>query len=154
MEQDDPRVAPLLAELAHEYASRYGGTFEAMHDDLRGHSRERFAAPGGALLLLLEDGEAVAGGAFQRYDTRTAELKRIWTHSSHRRRGLARRVVTELEREAAARGYERVYLITGLRQPEARALYLATGYAPLFDVAADPETIGPLPFEKSLTPTA
>ncbi|GAA4661130.1 GNAT family N-acetyltransferase [Amycolatopsis dongchuanensis] len=150
VDQDDPRVAPLLAELAHEYSSRYGGTFEAMHEDLRGYPRERFAPPHGALLLVLEHGEPVAGGAFQRYDERTAELKRIWTHSAHRRRGLARRVVAELEREAAARGYERVYLTTGPRQPEAKALYLAAGYTPLFDVTADPETIGPLAFEKAL----
>ncbi|GHF67127.1 putative acetyltransferase, GNAT [Amycolatopsis bartoniae] len=143
-------MAPLLAELAHEYSSRYGGTFEKLHEDLRGYPRERFAPPDGALLLLLADGEPVAGGAFQRYDQRTAELKRIWTHSAHRRRGLARRVVAELEREAAARGYERVYLTTGPRQPEAKALYLAMGYRPLFDVTADPETIGPLAFEKPL----
>ena len=56
MDQDDPRVAPLLAELAHEYSSRYGGTFEELHEDLRGYPRERFAPPAGALLLLLEDG--------------------------------------------------------------------------------------------------
>jgi polar amino acid transport system permease protein len=148
--QDDPRVAPLLAELAQEYSSRYGGTFEEMHASLRGHPRERFAPPDGCLLLLLRNGEAVAGGAFQRYDDTTAELKRIWTHSAHRRRGLAARVVAELENEAAARGYRRIYLTTGPRQPEAKALYLAAGYTPLFDVTADPLTIGPLPFEKVL----
>lgn len=76
---------------------------------------------------------------------------RIWTHSAHRRRGLARRVVDELEREAFARGYRRIRLTTGPRQPEARGLYLATGYTPLFDTTADPETIGKLPFEKHLT---
>lgn len=36
-------------------------------------------------------------------------------------------------------------------QPEAKELYLALGYTALFDVAADPLTIGPLPFEKDLT---
>ncbi len=92
----------------------------------------------------------MTGGAYRRYDERTAELKRIWTHSAHRRRGLARRVLTVLEREAAARGYSRIHLTTGPRQPEARGLYLASGYRPLFDVSADPETIGPLPFEKFL----
>ncbi|MBI0383949.1 GNAT family N-acetyltransferase, partial [Streptomyces albiflaviniger] len=56
----------------------------------------------------------------------------------------------ELERSAAERGYRRIHLTTGPRQPEARGLYLATGYTPLFDVSADPETIGPLPFEKGL----
>ncbi|AXI79439.1 GNAT family N-acetyltransferase [Peterkaempfera bronchialis] len=145
---DDPRVEPLLTELAHEYQSRYGA---GARGELTRYPAAEFAPPYGALLLLLEDGAAVAGGAFRRYhEPGTAELKRIWTHSAHRRRGLARRVVAELEREAARRGYRRVFLTTGPRQPEARGLYLATGYTPLFDLAADPETIGPLPFEKHL----
>ncbi|WP_275558627.1 GNAT family N-acetyltransferase [Streptomyces sp. 5-6(2022)] len=144
---DDPRVEPLLRELAHEYSTRYG---RAADGELNRYPAEEFAPPHGELLLLLEGGEPVAGGAYRRYDERTAELKRIWTHSGHRRRGLARRVVAELERSAAERGYRRIYLTTGPRQPEARGLYLATGYTPLFDVSADPETIGPLPFEKGL----
>ncbi|MFG2026069.1 GNAT family N-acetyltransferase [Streptomyces sp. NPDC048825] len=148
----DPRVEPLLRELGDEYSSRYGKDANA---ELARYPDEEFTAPhGGVLLLLLERGEPVAGGAFRRYDETTAELKRIWTHSAHRRRGLARRVVAELEREASARGYRRIYLTTGPRQPEARGLYLVTGYIPLFDTEADPETIGPLPFEKHLTAEA
>ncbi|UUN29934.1 GNAT family N-acetyltransferase [Streptomyces sp. FIT100] len=144
----DPRVRPLLRELGEEYSARYG---HDAHTELARYPDEEFIAPhGGVLLLLLERGETVAGGAFRRHDEATAELKRIWTHSAHRRRGLARRVVDELEREAAARGYRRIYLTTGPRQPEARGLYLAGGYTPLFDTEADPETIGPLPFEKHL----
>lgn len=145
----DPLVAPLLRELGDEYSARYG---RDAHAELARYPDEEFtAAHGGALLLLLEHGEPVAGGAFRRYDATTAELKRIWTHSAHRRRGLARRVVDELEHEARARDYRRIHLTTGPRQPEARGLYLATGYTPLFDTAAAPETIGPLPFEKHLT---
>ncbi|MEV6587107.1 GNAT family N-acetyltransferase [Streptomyces acidicola] len=148
----DPRVRPLLRELGHEYSTRYG---KDAHAEISRYPDEEFTTPyGGVLLLLLEGGEPVAGGAFRRYDATTAELKRIWTHSAHRRRGLARRVVAELEREAAARGYQRIHLTTGPRQPEARALYLATGYLPLFDTEADPEMIGPLPFEKHLSAPA
>ncbi|MFI6014588.1 GNAT family N-acetyltransferase [Streptomyces sp. NPDC051243] len=144
----DPRVRPLLRELGHEYSTRYG---KDAHAEISRYPDEEFTEPyGGLLLLLLERGEPVAGGAFRRYDATTAELKRIWTHSAHRRRGLARHVVAELEREAVARGYRRIYLTTGPRQPEARGLYLATGYTPLFDTEADPESIGPLPFEKHL----
>lgn len=144
----DPRVEPLLRELGHEYSRRYG---RDAHAEIARYPDEEFTEPyGGLLLLLLEHGEPVAGGAFRRYDTSTAELKRIWSHSAHRRRGLARRVVAELEQQAAGRGYRRIYLTTGPRQPEARGLYLATGYTPLFDPEADPETIGPLPFEKHL----
>ncbi|WP_082812799.1 ABC transporter permease subunit [Cellulomonas timonensis] len=147
--QGDPLVRPLLAELAQEYADRYERSQQEMADDLAQYPAEEFAGPGGALVLLLVDGEPVAGGAFRRYDDTTAELKRIWTRSDQRRRGLARRVLDVLEREIAARGYTRVYLTTGPRQPEARALYLATGYTPLFDVDADPQP-RPLPFEKHL----
>lgn len=144
----DPRVEPLLRELGDEYSTRYG---KDAHAELARYPDEEFTAPyGGVLLLLLERGEPVAGGAFRRYDTATVELKRIWTHSAHRRRGLARRVIAELEGEAEARGYRRVWLTTGPRQPEARGLYLASGYTPLFDTEADPESIGPLPFEKHL----
>ncbi|MFE7776420.1 GNAT family N-acetyltransferase [Streptomyces sp. NPDC057445] len=144
----DPRVEPLLRELGDEYTARYGGD---AHAELARYPDGEFTALyGGVLLLLLEHGEPVAGGAFRRYDETTAELKRIWTHSAHRRRGLARRVVAELEREAGNRGYRRIYLTTGPRQSEARGLYLATGYSPLFDTEAHPETIGPLPFEKHL----
>ncbi len=144
----DPRVEPLLRELGDEYSTRYG---KDAHAELARYPDEEFTPPyGGVLLLLLERGEPVAGGAFRRYDASTAELKRIWTHSAHRRRGLARRIVDELEREAGAQGYRRIYLTTGPRQPEARALYLATGYTPLFDTTTDPETIGKLPFEKHL----
>ncbi|MFF7159808.1 GNAT family N-acetyltransferase [Streptomyces sp. NPDC008086] len=144
----DPRVEPLLRELGHEYSTRYG---EDAQDEIARYPDEEFTEPyGGLLLLLLERGEPVAGGAFRRYDTATAELKRIWTHSAHRGRGLARRVIAELERAARTGGYRRLYLTTGPRQPEARGLYLATGYTPLFDTEADPETIGSLPFEKHL----
>ncbi|RKN03221.1 GNAT family N-acetyltransferase [Streptomyces radicis] len=143
----DPLTEPLRRELEREYTERYG--IDASGEMARYPDAE-FAPPHGLLLLLLQDGAPVAGGAYRRFDADTAELKRIWTRSGFRRRGLARRVVAELERAAAARGYRRVYLTTGPRQPEARGLYLASGYTPLFDTAPDPETIGPLPFEKRL----
>lgn len=143
----DPLVAPMLRQLGDEYSARYG---KDAHAEMARYPGAEFEPPDGVLLLLLERGEPVAGGAYRRYDARTAELKRIWTHAAQRRRGLARRVVAELERTAASSGYRRVYLTTGPRQPEARALYLAAGYSPLFDLTADPETIGPLPFTKDL----
>ena len=61
-------------------------------------------------------------------------------------------VLAELEQLAAARGYSRIYLSTGPRQPEARHLYLNAGYTPHFDLSADPETIGRLAFAKDLRP--
>jgi GNAT superfamily N-acetyltransferase len=148
----DPRVRPLLDELAVEYDTRYGDLFGrgAAAEKLNRYPAAEFEEPRGALLVIQENGESIAGGAFRQYDATTAELKRIWTHSAHRRRGLARMVLTELEALAGRRGYTRLYLTTGPRQPEAKHLYLTTGYEPQFDLAADPETIGPLAFTKEL----
>jgi GNAT superfamily N-acetyltransferase len=153
---DDPRAKPLVDELSREYDERYG-----LNDgipssaELSRYPPELFSpALGGAFLLVERDGEIVAGGAFKRVDDATVEVKRVWTSSAHRRQGLARTVMTELEREAAARGYRTVELTTGARQPEAVALYLSLGYAPLFDLDGDLEAVGYLAFTKALAPVA
>lgn len=151
--QDHPLAAPLLAELAIEYSTRYERSPGQMHASLVEYPAERFAPPHGGLLVVTVDSEPVAGGAFQRYDRDTAELKRIWTAREHRRRGLGRHVLDELESEIARRGYRRIYLTTGPRQPEAVGLYLAAGYTALYDPDLPAEEIGPHPFEKPL-PTA
>ena len=120
--QYDPLAEPLLAELAVEYASRYGAPEDAVSKWLRGHPADEFTPPGGGLLIGLLDGRPVTGGAFRRFDEATAELKRIWTDSSHRRHGHGKALLVELEAEIAARGYRRAYLTTGDRQPEAEEL--------------------------------
>lgn len=142
---------PLVEQLTAEYHNRYGEYFgEPASAEMNRYPPERFAPPDGAFVLLLRDGRPIAGGAFMRYDETTAEFKRVWTDDNHRRQGLARRVLIELESKAAALGYSRIYLTTGFRQPEAAGLYLKTGYTALFDVTADPESIQILPFEKHL----
>jgi len=133
--QGDPLAGPLLAGLADEYAQRYGGTGEKILNWLRGYPAAEFGAPGGGLQIGLLGERPVTGGAFRRFDATTAELKRVWTDTAHRRRGYAKALLAELEKEITARGYQRVYLTTGDRQPEAEALYLSCGYTRLYPVA-------------------
>ncbi len=148
---DDPLAQPLLAELAEEYAQRYGGT-PSTHLSWLPVPKDELAAPDGGLLIGVLDGVAVTGGAFRRYDAETAELKRIWTDRAHRRRGYARALLAALEAETTARGYRRLYLITGNRQPEAESLYDATGYTRvLADPVPDWGPFRPIAFEKWLT---
>jgi GNAT superfamily N-acetyltransferase len=148
----DPRAKPLIDELIHEYDSRYGTYFnaEGAIAEMNRYPPEEFAPPNGNFLLLIRDGETVGGGAFKYFDERTAEFKRIWTRSDLRRQGLARKVLAELEYQAARQGYSRIYLTTGFRQPEAVGLYLSNGYTALFDTEADPEIYKTLPFEKDI----
>lgn len=153
---NDPVLAPLLRDLMVEYTTRYGGP--SPYTTLTEVPTTDFVAPDGAFLALTEDGETIAGGALRRYDEHTAEVKRVWTSSRHRRRGLARRLMAELEKAAAELGYCRVHLTTGKRQPEAVALYLAAGYLPRFDLVAEQwpngTDSGPLAFGKELRPGA
>ena len=147
---EDPLAQPLLAELAVEYAHRYGGTPD-VHLAWLPVPADALAPPDGGLLIGVLDGAPVTGGAFLRFDAHTAELKRIWTDSAHRRRGYARALLAALEAEAAARGYRRLYLITGNRQPEAAALYDATGYTRIpADPVPDWGPFLPIAFEKWL----
>jgi GNAT superfamily N-acetyltransferase len=148
--QDDPLAEPLLAELTVEYAGRYGAPADAVSKWLRNYPPGEFAAPGGGLLIGLLDEQPVTGGAFRRFDATTAELKRIWTDSRHRRRGHAKALLVVLETEIAARGYRRVYLTTGDRQPEAEALYLSSGYARLAEPLPAEGEVYPMAFAKTL----
>jgi len=151
----DLRAQPLVEALTWEYQTRYGDYWgEPASREMSRYPAELFAPPHGAFVLLMRDGAAIAGGAFKRYDERTAELKRVWTHVDLRRQGLARRILVELEAQAARQGYTRIYLTTGFRQPEAAGLYLNTGYTALFDTSADPEIYGSLPFEKDIAALA
>lgn len=146
---EDPEAAPLLADLVVEYSTRYGRTNE--NTQLTEVPASDFHTErGGAFVLLRYGGQTVAGGAIRRYDDQTAEVKRMWTSQLHRRQGLGRRVLAELEAAAIDLGYRKLYLTTGPRQPEAAGLYLAVGFEPRFDTSADPESIGPLPFTKDL----
>lgn len=148
---DDPTAAPLLADLEREYDTRYGDHFgETAAAELARYPAEDFVAPRGAFVLLYEDDRLVAGGAFKPFDDDTVELKRIWTAPDARGRGLAGIVVAELEDEARRRGFGRVYLTTGPRQPEAVRLYRRAGYTPLYDQTLPSDEVGIHPFEKTI----
>ncbi|MCJ2059726.1 GNAT family N-acetyltransferase [Methylobacterium sp. J-048] len=148
----EPAAQPLLEALVAEYDSRYGtaGRAGGAWSEILRYPAEVYHPPLGDFLLIVRDGETIAGGAFMSHDDETVELKRIWTRADLRRQGLAQRVVAALEESAGRLGYTRAYLTTGFRQPEATALYGTLGYRPLFDTAVDPTLYRSLPFEKRI----
>ena len=148
---DDPRAQPLLDELAVEYADRYDSTLPTVTAWMKSVPIAEFAPPDGGFLIGEVGGTSVTGGAFQRFDADTAELKRIWTDRAHRRRGYATALLVELETTIVARGYRRVYLTTGNRQPEAEALYEFTGYTRLSEPLPARGPVFPIAFVKDLS---
>ena len=70
----------------------------------------------------------VACGAIRAYEHDAAEIKRMFTHTSARRKGIGRRVLQELEAWAQELGFMKCMLETGLQQPDAIRLYESMGY--------------------------
>ena len=122
---DHPAAEPLLAGLADEYARMYG---EKADGELTVREPEVFVAPRGAFILAMSGSTTVAGGGVAPLVGDVAEVKRMWTSSRHRRRGLARHVLGALEREALQLGYRVLRLQTGVVATPAVALYRASGY--------------------------
>jgi GNAT superfamily N-acetyltransferase len=121
---DDPDVTRLVEAVQAEYIARYGGPDAAVV------APDEFEPPAGLFVVGTLDGEAVATGGWRWIEDGVAEIKRMYVVDSARRRGLARRILTELESSAGNAGARRMVLNTGHQQPEAIALYESNGYSP------------------------
>jgi GNAT superfamily N-acetyltransferase len=97
-----------------------------------------FAPPGGAFVVVYEEGEPVAGGGIKRLDDEACEIKRMYVVPEARGRGLASVLLRGLEDEARRLGYAIARLDTGPQQPAAQAMYERAGYAPIGNFNANP----------------
>lgn len=127
-----PDALLLIAEVQQEYVVRYGGQDETPLDPAM------FDPPHGSFYVAYLDDRPVASGAWRRREdvealgsTSTVEVKRMYVVPDARGRGLARRMLAHLEETARAAGAEVSVLETGLKQPEAIALYESAGYVPV-----------------------
>lgn len=79
--------------------------------------------------IVAYDGNTPVGcGAFKELDATTVEVKRMYVNESFRNKGIATKVLLALEEWAHELGYTRCILETGIRQPDAIALYKKNGY--------------------------
>jgi GNAT superfamily N-acetyltransferase len=132
---DGAAATSLLAgfdgEIARLYPSQDPSTM------LRTHASE-FEPPRGAFLVAYVGDMPVGCGGVRRLADGIAEVKRVFVAPHARSRGVARRIVSELERLAAERGYRAIRLDTGAAQPHALALYRSSGYREVADYNANP----------------
>ncbi|GAA2778454.1 GNAT family N-acetyltransferase [Saccharopolyspora taberi] len=130
VDYEHPDAKRLIDELQQIYVDRYGD------EDITPVDPAQFEPPSGLFLLGYIDGRAVASGGWRKQDSEElgfrpgdVELKRMYIVPDMQGRGLARRMLAELERTAAEAGGKRMVLETGTRQPEAIALYESSGYS-------------------------
>ena len=81
------------------------------------------------VLVIYEDGRAVGCGAIKEHETDTTEVKRMYTLPEIRGKGIASKVLIELEKWAKELLYTKCILETGKKQPEAIRLYEKSGYS-------------------------
>ncbi len=126
-----PDAQALIEAVQAEYVVRYGNQDRSPID------HAEFEDPVGQFFVAYLDRTPVAMGAWRRSSVAalgaevTAEVKRMYVVPTAQRRGVARRMLSHLEVTAAAAGIEVMVLETGMKQPEAIALYTSSGYEPI-----------------------
>ena len=81
------------------------------------------------VILCYENNLAVGCGAFREIDSETVEIKRMFVLPEQRGRGMASKILSQLELWALTLNYTQTILETGINQPEAIALYKKSGYS-------------------------
>ena len=81
------------------------------------------------VILYYENNLAVGCGAFREIDSETVEIKRMFVLPEQRERGIASKILSQLELWALTLNYTQTILETGINQPEAIALYKKSGYS-------------------------
>jgi DNA-binding MarR family transcriptional regulator/GNAT superfamily N-acetyltransferase len=84
--------------------------------------------PNGAFVVAYLRGEAIGCGAVKHHSAGVSDIKRMWVAESARGRGVARRMLAELEGLAARSGASTARLETNGALVEAIAMYRSAGY--------------------------
>jgi GNAT superfamily N-acetyltransferase len=122
---DAPAARTLFADYMRDVNERLGD-FTPTEEIFA--TPDAFDGPGGAWLVIYEDGRPVACAGLRALDEETGEIKRMFVVEAARGRGHARRLLAELEAIAREAGLRRIRLLTTTVLTEARALYAAQGY--------------------------
>ena len=80
------------------------------------------------VVVAYNDYEPAGCGAIKKYASNTMEVKRMYVRPEMRRKGIAAKILTELEKWAAELSCTKCILETGKKQPEAIELYKRNGY--------------------------
>jgi len=102
------------------------------------------------VVLAYENEKPLGCGAIKEYDAKAMEIKRMYVSPEMRNKGIATKILSELENWASEQSYARCLLETGKRQPEAIALYKKNGYKLIPNYGQYAEAENSLCFEKKL----
>lgn len=101
-------------------------------------------------LVAYENDTPLGCGALKEISPDTVEIKRIYTTTQSRGKGIATIVMAELEKWAAELSYKKCILETGQNQPEAINMYHKLGYHRIPNYGQYSDVFTSLCFEKNI----
>jgi putative acetyltransferase len=102
------------------------------------------------VVLAYENERPVGCGAIKEYEPEIMEVKRMFVLPEKRKKGIAAKVLLELEHWAKELSYPKCILETGKRQPEAIGLYTKSGYKLIPNYGQYAEVENSVCFEKEI----
>lgn len=139
-----PIAVRLMTELDIELAWRNPGV------PIGGLDAAQFDGLGGVFVVARRDEELAACGALLPLGDGIVEIKRIYVVPALRGRGVARRLLDHLLREARARGWNTARLGTGKGHREALTLYRTLGFSEIPRFGAYRDDTNAVCMEKAL----
>lgn len=142
--REDDLIGKEIADLLREH-------LENMHEitppeSVHALDLEGLRSPNITFWTAWESDELLGCGALKELDSSSGEIKSMRTVKSHRRRGVASKILEHIIKEAKRRAYDRLNLETGAL-PEfapARALYKRYGFeyrGPFAEYIDDPNSV-------------
>lgn len=108
----DKDLAIRDGEVYHEFYAQYNKSDDIKH-----------------VVVAYEGNVPVGCGAIKHYEGEVVEVKRMYTLPIQRGKGIAAKVLKELEQWAIELNYTKAIMETGIKMPEAIGLYTKNNYA-------------------------
>jgi DNA-binding MarR family transcriptional regulator/N-acetylglutamate synthase-like GNAT family acetyltransferase len=131
---------PHAQHCLHEYFAELDRRFDTGFDPGLAipAAEEDMRPPAGLFLIATLRGDPIGCGALKFHGKKPADIKRMWVGSSARGLGVGRRILIELEENAARHGVRTVRLETNRSLVEAISLYRTAGYVEVSPFNSEP----------------
>lgn len=119
--EKDERFLNLVRELDMGYYQRIG-------DDLKKYEKYNEFDKPHVVILLIDSDNPIACASYRKCRENTVEFKRVYVKPEFRKRGIAYRLIKELEKDAISKNFRYSYIVTGMNNFAAIALYEKLDY--------------------------
>lgn len=119
--EKDERFLRLVEELDYGYYQRIGDELEKYNE------YNEFKNPH-IVILLIDDGDAIACASYRAFDEQSVEFKRVYVKKEYRKMGIAYGLIKNLEKDAIEKGFRHSYIVTGKNNHAAIGLYEKLDY--------------------------